>query len=107
MNTFLQRFPSKTFRLPPWILCLFVSGVGLGLSMSDSRALAETSNVPWECSGYSGDAQTRCITTLMELQQEKIARLEEQLNAHEGTVHHPTAKIPHHPPFALRAAPPR
>ena len=43
MNTFMQQFPSKTFRLPPWILCVLVSGVGLGLSMSDSRALAETS----------------------------------------------------------------
>ena len=101
MNTFLQRFPSKTFRLTPWILCLFVSGVGLGLSMSDSRALAETSNVPWECSGYSGDAQTRCITTLMELQQEKIDKLAEQLKAQEGTVSQLKEKLDRQDALAL------
>ncbi len=101
MNTFLQQFPSKIFRLHPWILCLIVSGVGVGLSMSDSRAMAETTNVPWECSEYSGDAQTRCITALMELQQEKIDKLAEQLKAQEGTVSQLKEKLDRQEALAL------
>jgi hypothetical protein len=86
MNTFLQQFPSKIFGLNPWIMCVLVSGVGLVLSMSAPHTWAEATNVPWECSEYSGDAQTRCMTTLMKLQQEKIDKLPEQLKAQEGTV---------------------
>lgn len=86
MNTFMKQFPSKTFRLNPWIICLLSCGVGLGLSMSDAHVFAEVSTVPWECSEYSGDAQTRCISTLKELQQKKIGQLAEQLEAQEGLV---------------------
>ena len=47
---------------------------------------AETPSVPWECSTYKGDAQTRCLNTMVELQREKIGQLEGQLRAQEGTV---------------------
>ena len=47
---------------------------------------AETLQVPWECSTYTGDAQTRCINALLEAQQKKIAELEGKLQAQEGTV---------------------
>lgn len=54
---------------------------------------AQESAVPWECSEYSGEAQTRCMRTLLELQQEKIAKLEGQLKAQEGTVNELKAKM--------------
>ncbi len=47
---------------------------------------AENLQVPWECSTYTGDAQTRCINALLEAQQKKIAELEGKLQAQEGTV---------------------
>jgi len=47
---------------------------------------AETPSIPWECSTYTGDAQARCLNTLIELQREKIGQLEGQLRAQEGTV---------------------
>ena len=49
-------------------------------------SMAETLRVPWECSTYTGDAQTRCINALLEAQQKKIAELEGKLQAQEGTV---------------------
>jgi hypothetical protein len=74
-----------------WLVgAVMVWGVSFGFVLSDSRAIAqeppEELDVPWECSGYSGEAQRRCVRTLFELQQEKITRLEEQLKAQEGTV---------------------
>ncbi len=47
---------------------------------------AETLQVPWECSNYTGGAQTRCVNALIEAQQKKIAELEGKLQAQEGTV---------------------
>ena len=49
-------------------------------------SMAETLQVPWECSTYTGDAQTRCINAFLEAQQKKIAELEGKLQAQEGTV---------------------
>ncbi|HEU5407885.1 MAG TPA: hypothetical protein VFU48_08955 [Nitrospira sp.] len=49
-------------------------------------SVAETLQVPWECSNYTGDAQTRCVNAFMEAQQKKIAELEGKLQAQEGTV---------------------
>jgi uncharacterized coiled-coil protein SlyX len=86
MKTFVQQFPPKSYRANCCIFLILVFGVGVGLFMSNRYAFAQDMNVPWECSGYTGDAQTRCVSTLMELQQEKITRLEEQLKKQEGTV---------------------
>lgn len=47
---------------------------------------AETLSVPWECSNYTGDVQTRCVNAFIEAQQKKIAELEGKLQAQEGTV---------------------
>lgn len=65
---------------------MWMGGAGLGLLVSVMPVGAAEPPVPWECSEYSGDAQTRCMHTLWELQQEKIAKLEEQLKMQEGTV---------------------
>ncbi len=42
--------------------------------------------VPWECTGFEGDAQYRCIETFAQLQQEKIAKLEKELEIQQQTV---------------------
>lgn len=49
-------------------------------------SIAETLQVPWECSNYTGDAQTRCVNAFMEAQQKKIAELEGKLQAQQSTV---------------------
>ncbi|MFO0706067.1 MAG: hypothetical protein U0412_04355 [Nitrospira sp.] len=51
-----------------------------------STALANDQPVPWECSNYSGEAQTRCLNTFIELQREEIGRLKGQLQSQQGTV---------------------
>ena len=42
--------------------------------------------VPWECSGFAEEAQNRCIRTFAELQQEKITKLEKDLEVQQQTV---------------------
>ena len=86
MNILRPRVLPRTSRSTWWLSSVFACGVGLGLVMSGPYALAQQPDVPWECSEYSPEAQARCMKTLLELQQEKITRLEEQLKAREGTV---------------------
>lgn len=49
-------------------------------------SIAETIQVPWECSNYTGDAQTRCVNAFIEAQQKKIAELEGKLQAQQSVV---------------------
>lgn len=56
------------------------------LLLSAFPSRAETPSIPWECSTYNGDAQTRCLNTMIELQREKIGQLEGQLRTQEGAV---------------------
>ena len=56
------------------------------LLSSTSLSHAESPSIPWECSNYKANAQTRCLNTLIELQREKIAQLEGQLRTQEGAV---------------------
>ena len=65
---------------------LLAWGWGIGLLLSAFPARATEAQVPWECSGYSGEAQTRCVQTLIEIQREKIAKLEGELQAQQATV---------------------
>lgn len=46
---------------------------------------AETSG-PWECSNYTGDAHTRCLQAFIEIQREKISKLEADVRLQQGTV---------------------
>jgi hypothetical protein len=41
---------------------------------------------PWECSGYSGDAHARCLRALIEVQQEKISKLEGELRSQQSSM---------------------
>lgn len=93
MNILMQRFLPRTSRSSGWLSSVFACGVGLGLGMSCPYALAQEPDVPWECSGYSPEAQARCMKTLLELQQEKIVKLEEQLKAQERAVNELQGKV--------------
>jgi len=64
-----------------------VIGVGvLGAMLFALPGSARESAVPWECSGFTAEAQDRCIRTFTELQQEKIAKLEKDLAVQQQTV---------------------
>jgi hypothetical protein len=78
--------------------------IGVWFFMNNQYARAQDSNVPWECSEYSGEAQTRCMKTLLELQQDKIAKLEERLKAQEGTVNELKNKMDRQEDLARREA---
>jgi hypothetical protein len=42
--------------------------------------------IPWECTGYEGAAQTRCLQAYIEVQREKIGKLEEELRDQQGAL---------------------
>ena len=86
MKTLKKYSLSRTSKPAWWISSVFACGLGVGVFMSDPYAIAQATDVPWECSEYSPEAQARCMKTLLELQQEKIANLEAQLKAQEGMV---------------------
>jgi hypothetical protein len=74
----------ETFQYRLFQVSLCIGSLAFGLFPFPSRA--ETIQVPWECSNYTGDAQTRCVNAFMEAQQKKITELEGKLQAQEGTV---------------------
>ncbi|MCS6304351.1 MAG: hypothetical protein H8K07_11895 [Nitrospira sp.] len=74
----------ETFRYRLFQVSVWIGSSALVLFPFPSRA--DTLQVPWECSNYTGDAQTRCVNAFMEAQQKKIAELEGKLQAQEGTV---------------------
>jgi len=106
MNTILLTF----FKNPRFQLRATVGRVAWGVHVGlivflfTTPVGAQESDVPWECSAYSGEAQTRCMRTLLELQQEKIAKLEEQLKAQEGTVNELKEKMDRQEALARREA---
>ena len=58
----------------------------LGIMLCALPAGAANQAVPWECTGFSGEARSRCIRTFAELQQEKIAKLERAVEVQQRTV---------------------
>jgi hypothetical protein len=87
-----------------WISFVLACGLGLGFLISEPLAIAQKTDVPWECSEYSSEAQARCMKTLLDLQQEKIANLEAQLKAQEGTVNELKEKMDRQQALARRDA---
>jgi hypothetical protein len=104
MPTLIQQPLPKTPHSTWWLGSVVACGVGLGLFMSSSHVIAQDTAVPWECSEYTGEAQTRCMHTLLELQQEKIAKLEEQLKTQEETVNDLKEKMDRQEALARREA---
>lgn len=84
MNTSIQSAPSLSpqatgqglVRIAVLVSTLFFT----------SPVFATESSAPWECSGYSGPAHTRCLQAYIEVQQEKISELESELAVQRGTV---------------------
>lgn len=97
----MQRFQQRLSRVTWWVSSVFACGVGVGMVVSDASVSAQNPDVPWECSQYSPEAQARCMKTLLELQQDTIARLEEQLKAQQGTVQELKEKLDRHEALAL------
>ena len=52
----------------------------MSLTLFNGTYASETT-IPWECSNFSGDAQTRCIQGLIEAQQDKIGKLEGEVQS--------------------------
>lgn len=64
----------------------FTALIGIVFACSGGIALAGESTGPWECSGYNGDAHTRCLQAFIEVQRGKISTLEGELKSQQGSV---------------------
>ena len=74
-------------RKAAWLWPRLVAGaIGIGMLLAGLPAQASESQAPWECSSYTGDAHTRCVTAFVELQRDQIAALQEKMKAQEETV---------------------
>lgn len=51
-----------------------------------SPVYAGDTTVPWECSNYVDEAQTRCLNAFIEQQQDQINKLQSQLQAQQETM---------------------
>jgi hypothetical protein len=65
---------------------LIAGAAAAALLLAAGLAHAENQPVPWECSTYEGEAQTRCLNTFIELQREEIGKLKGQLQAQQGSL---------------------
>lgn len=54
--------------------------------LGGGSAEATSAPVPWECSNYTDEAQTRCLNAFIEHQQEQIGQLEGRLHAQQEMV---------------------
>ena len=72
--------PSASFLSRYFLLPVLVT-IGV-----NATALAAEATVPWECSNYTDDAQTRCLNAFIERQQEQIGQLEGRLQAQQEAV---------------------
>jgi hypothetical protein len=70
-----------------------VGAIGLGILLSAIPVHANESQGPWECSGYSGEAHTRCLAAFVEAQREQIASLQGKVQAQQETVNQLKAQM--------------
>ena len=80
----------KTAGLRPQLL---IGAIGIGMVLAGLPAHASESQTPWECSGYTGDAHTRCLEAFVESQRDLIAALQGKMQAQQETVNHLTAQL--------------
>lgn len=78
----MSQASGRSIRLPMRTASILTISIILSAPVS----FAGNSSVPWECSNYSGDAQTRCLNIFIERQQEQIDKLEGQLQAQQNSV---------------------
>jgi len=74
---------SRLSQTQPWLLAMLML---CSATLFTIPAIANSQPVPWECSNYSGEAQTRCLNGFIEQQRERINQLEGQLHAQQETV---------------------
>ena len=74
---------------------LFLGVIGLGILLVAIPAHAVESEGPWECSGYSGEARTRCLAAFVEAQRDQIASLQGKVQAQQETVNQLKAQMDH------------
>lgn len=60
--------------------------MGLSAVLIAIPVYAADNTGPWECSTYMGDAHTRCLQALVEIQRDKISKLEAEVRVQQGTV---------------------
>lgn len=70
-----------------------VGAIGLGILLTAMPAHATDSEGPWECSGYTGDAHSRCLAAFVEAQREQIASLQGKVQAQQETVNQLKAQM--------------
>ena len=68
-------------RISKWIRLSLFTLIGIALFFLSAHAANQ--QVPWECSNYSENAQTRCLNAFIEQQREQIGKLEGQLQAQQ------------------------
>ena len=67
----------RSFRYRPFVFGVAMMGVVI------TAVSTKAAEVPWECSHYSGEAQTRCLNAFIERQQQHIGQLEGRLQAQQ------------------------
>jgi uncharacterized coiled-coil protein SlyX len=80
----------KTAGLWPQLL---IGTIGIGMVLAGLPAQASESQIPWECSSYTGDAHTRCVEAFAESQRDQIAALQGKLQAQQETVNRLTDQL--------------
>jgi len=71
-----------------WPQLLIGGAIGIGLLLAWLPAHANESQIPWECSTYTGDAHTRCVKVFVETQRDQIAALQRKMQSQQETVSH-------------------
>lgn len=79
--------PRESVRKPAGLqLQLLIGAMGMGILLAWLPAQAGEPHIPWECSSYTGKAQTRCVEGFAESQRNQIATLQGTLQAQQETV---------------------
>mgnify|MGYP000853935240 CR=1 FL=1 len=60
--------------------------MGLSAVLFVLPAFGAESSGPWECSNYTVNAHTRCLQDFIEIQREKISKLEAEVHLQQSTV---------------------
>jgi hypothetical protein len=66
--------------------CLILSLAVMTIPLGRLSAEATNPQIPWECSNYTDEAQTRCLNAFIERQQEQIGQLEDRLQRQQDLV---------------------